>query len=74
MLSPYRLLLILGLTFAVGSVTLAVLARLLGEAINVVFYGVERHQGVNFHHVGQILAVVLALNVGSSLCALFQGG
>ncbi len=74
MLSPYRLLLILGLTFAVGSVTLAVLApRLLGEAINVVFYGVERHQGVNFHHVGQILAVVLALNVGSSLCALFQG-
>jgi ATP-binding cassette subfamily B protein len=74
MLSPYRLLLILGLTFAVGSVTLAVLApRLLGEAINVVFYGVERHQGVNFHHVGQILAIVLALNVGSSLCALCQG-
>jgi ATP-binding cassette subfamily B multidrug efflux pump len=74
MLSPYRLLMILGLTFAVGSVTLAVLApRLLGEAINVVFDGYESHHGVDFGHVAQILAVVVALNVGSSVFALFQG-
>jgi ATP-binding cassette subfamily B protein len=74
MLSPYRLLMILGLTFAVSSVTLAVLApRLLGEAINVVFYGYQSHHGVDFGHVAQILAVVVALNVGSSVCALFQG-
>ena len=74
MLSPYRLLMILGLTFAVGSVTLAVLApRLLGEAINVVFDGYESHHGVDFGHVAQILAVVVALNIGSSVCALFQG-
>jgi ATP-binding cassette subfamily B protein len=74
MLSPYRLLMILGLTFAVSSVTLAVLApRLLGEAINVVFYGYESHHRVDFGHVAQILAVVVALNVGSSVCALFQG-
>ena len=32
----------------------------------------SRH-GTDFHHVGQILAVVLALNVGSAICALFQG-
>jgi ATP-binding cassette subfamily B protein len=65
---------ILGLTFAVGSVTLAVLApRLLGEAINVVFDGVRLHRSVAFSHVAQILIVVAALNVGSSLCALFQG-
>jgi ATP-binding cassette subfamily B multidrug efflux pump len=74
MLSPYRLLMILGLTFAVASVTLAVLApRLLGEAINVVFAGYQSHHGVDFDHVAQILAVVVALNVGSSVCALFQG-
>ena len=54
--------------------TLSVLGpRLLGEAINVVFYGVQSRRGTDFHHVAQILAVVLALNVGSSVCALFQG-
>ena len=38
MLSPYRLLMILALALAIGSVTLAVLGpRLLGEAINVIF-------------------------------------
>ena len=74
MLRPYRLLVLIALTLAVGSVTLAVLGpRMLGEAINVVFFGVESRHGVDFHHVAQILAVVLALNVGSSICALFQG-
>jgi ATP-binding cassette subfamily B multidrug efflux pump len=74
MLSPYRLLLILALTFAVSAVTLQVLGpRLLGEAINVVFFGYRSHHGIDFHHVGQILLVVVALNVGSSVCALFQG-
>ena len=73
-LSPYRLLMILALTLAVGSVTLAVLGpRLLGEAINVVFAGFEHHGHVDFNHVAQILGVVVALNVGSSVCALFQG-
>ena len=74
MLSPYRLLVILALTLAVGSVTLSVLApRLLGEAINLVFDGYESHRGVDFGHVRQIVIVVVALNVGSSVCALFQG-
>jgi ATP-binding cassette, subfamily B, multidrug efflux pump len=79
MLSPYRLLIALALTLAVGSVTLSVLApRLLGEAINLVFDGyvshsVTHHGGVDFHHVGQIVGVVVALNVGASACALFQG-
>jgi ATP-binding cassette, subfamily B, multidrug efflux pump len=74
MLRPYRVLVITALTLAVGSVTLAVLGpRMLGEAINVVFYGVESRHGVDFHHVAQILAVVLALNVASSICAVFQG-
>jgi ATP-binding cassette, subfamily B, multidrug efflux pump len=73
-LSPYRKLTVLALSFAVASVTLAVLGpRLLGEAINVVFFGVVGHHGVDFNHVAQILGVVVALNVGSSLCALFQG-
>jgi len=73
-LSPYRKLTVLALSFAIGSVTLAVLGpRLLGEAINLVFFGVVSHHGVDFNHVGQILGVVVALNVGSSLCALFQG-
>jgi ATP-binding cassette, subfamily B, multidrug efflux pump len=73
-LRPYRTLVIVALALAVGSVTLAVLGpRLLGEAINVVFDGVRSGRGADFHHVAQILAVVLALNVGSSICALFQG-
>ncbi|HTZ92807.1 MAG TPA: ABC transporter transmembrane domain-containing protein [Streptosporangiaceae bacterium] len=74
LLMPHRLLMILALSFAVASVTLAVLGpRMLGEAINVIFYGFVSHRGTDFNHVGQILAVVVALNVGSSLCALFQG-
>jgi ATP-binding cassette subfamily B protein len=73
-LRPYRLLTILALTLAVGSVTLSVLApRLLGEAINLVFDGYESHHGVDFGHVGQIVGTVAALNVGASVCALFQG-
>ena len=73
-LRPYRVLVVAALVLAVGSVTLAVLGpRLLGEAINVVFDGVMARKGVDFHHVAQILAVVVALNVGSSICALFQG-
>jgi ATP-binding cassette, subfamily B, multidrug efflux pump len=73
-LSPYRKLTVLALSFAIGSVTLAVLGpRLLGEAINVIYFGVVGHRGVDFNHVAQILGVVVALNVGSSLCALFQG-
>ncbi len=73
-LSPYRKLTVLALSFAISSVTLAVLGpRMLGEAINVVFFGVVAHHGVDFDHVSQILGVVVALNVGSSLCALFQG-
>jgi len=72
-LRPYRILVVLALTLAVGSVTLAVLGpRLLGEAINVVFYGALSRR-VNFGHVAQILEVVVALNVGSAICALFQG-
>jgi ATP-binding cassette, subfamily B, multidrug efflux pump len=74
MLSPYRLLLVLALTLAVSAVTLTVLGpRLLGEAINVVFDGFTAHRAIDFHHVAQILLVVLALNVGSAICSLFQG-
>ena len=74
LLTPYRLLMIVTLAFAIGSVTLAVLGpRMLGEAINVIFDGFTSHHGTDFNHVGQILAVVAALNVGSSVCALFQG-
>jgi len=51
--------------------------RLLGEAINLVFDGYESHRlshgGVDFGHVGQIVGAVTALNVGASVCALFQG-
>ncbi len=73
-LGPYRKLTVLALSFAIASVTLAVLGpRLLGEAINVVYFGVVGHHGVDFNHVAQILGVVVALNAGSSLCALFQG-
>jgi len=74
LLRPYRLLAGLALALAIGSVTLAVLGpRMLGEAINLVFYGVVDHRGTDFNHVGQILAVVVALTVGSAICALFQG-
>jgi len=73
-LRPYRVLIWLAMALAIGSVTLAVLGpRLLGEAINVVFDGVISRTGVDFGHVAQILLVVVALNVGSSICALFQG-
>ncbi|HEY2074946.1 MAG TPA: ABC transporter ATP-binding protein, partial [Streptosporangiaceae bacterium] len=74
LLTPYRLLMIVTLAFAVGSVTLAVLGpRMLGEAINVIFDGFASRHGTDFNHVGQILGVVVALNIGSSVCALFQG-
>ena len=73
-LRPYRTMVVLALALAIGSVTLAVLGpRLLGEAINVVFNGVVSRHGIDFNHVAQILAVVAALNVGSAICALFQG-
>ncbi len=83
-LLPHRLLVAIALVFAVGSVTLAVLGpRMLGEAINVVFDGVVGstlggHQaahpgGVDFGHVGQILAVVVSMTVGSAICAAVQG-
>jgi ATP-binding cassette subfamily B multidrug efflux pump len=74
MLRPYRPLVTLALILAAASVTLSVLGpRLLGEAINVVFAGYRSRRGVDFGHVGQIIAVVVALNIGSSACALFQG-
>ncbi|MCW2931925.1 MAG: transporter [Actinomycetia bacterium] len=74
LLRPYRLQMIASLILAVASVTMAVLApRLLGEAINLVFDGYRSHHGVDFGHVEQIVVVVVALNVGSSACALFQG-
>jgi ATP-binding cassette, subfamily B, multidrug efflux pump len=73
LLKPYRALMVAAVVLCVGSVTLAVLApRLLGEAINVVFYGVIDRHGTDFNHVGQILAVVAGLCVGSAICALFQ--
>jgi ATP-binding cassette, subfamily B, multidrug efflux pump len=73
LLKPYRALVVAALVLCVGSVTLTVLApRLLGEAINVVFYGVIGRRGTDFDHVGQILAVVVGLYVGSAICALFQ--
>ncbi len=74
LLNPYRALVTAALVLAASGVTLAVLGpRMLGEAINVVFDGFVSHRGTDFHHVAQILLVVLALNVGSSICALFQG-
>jgi ATP-binding cassette, subfamily B, multidrug efflux pump len=83
-LLPHRMLFAIALAFAIGSVTLAVLApRMLGEAINVVFDGVVGHGigthvaphpgGVDFGHVAQILAVVVSLTVGSAVCSAFQG-
>jgi ATP-binding cassette subfamily B protein len=73
-LRPYRILIVLALSLAVSSVTLAVLGpRMLGEAINVVFDGVRSPRGVDFQHVTQLLLVVVGLNVGSGACALFQG-
>jgi ATP-binding cassette, subfamily B, multidrug efflux pump len=83
-LVPHRLLVATALAFAIGSVTLAVLGpRMLGEAINVVFYGVigrtaggrpaAHPAGVDFGHVGQILAVVVAMTLGSAVCAAIQG-
>ena len=74
LLRPYRLTASLAVALAVVGVTLTVLApRLLGEAINVVFDGYVSHQAVDFGHVGQLVAVVVALNVGGSACQLFQG-
>jgi ATP-binding cassette, subfamily B, multidrug efflux pump len=73
LLSPYRALVVIGLVLAVGSVVLTVLGpRLLGEAINVVFEGVIGGHRPDFGHVGQILLVVVSLNVGGAICGLFQ--
>ena len=83
-LLPHRPLIAIAVAFAIGSVTLAVLGpRMLGEAINVVFDGVvgptagghpaAHPGGVDFGHVGQILAVVVAFTLGSAVCAAFQG-
>jgi len=74
LLRPYRALMTCALVLAVSAVTLQVLGpRLLGEAINVVFDGFVSHHGTDFHHVAQILLVVVALNIGAAICALFQG-
>ena len=83
LLRPYRVLVDAVVVLAVASVTLTVLApRFLGDAINVIFdgylasrlsHGPSHSGGVDFGHVGQLVGVVLALNVGSSVCLLFQG-
>ena len=66
MLRPYRMLVVLALALAVGSVTLAVLGpRLLGEAINVVFDGVRSAHGTDCHHVRENLRALPPPNVGS---------
>src|SRR5215469_5566469 len=36
-------------------------------------HAIANHAGVDFAHVAQILAVVLAMTVGSGICAAFQG-
>jgi ATP-binding cassette, subfamily B, multidrug efflux pump len=83
-LLPHRQVVAVALAFAISSVTLAVLGpRMLGEAINVVFDGVigravgshavAHPGGVDFGHVAQILAVVVALTLGSAACSAFQG-
>jgi ATP-binding cassette, subfamily B, multidrug efflux pump len=81
LLRPYRLLVAAGVVLAAASMTLTVLApRLLGDAINVVFdgylasrlsHGPSHSGGMDFGHVGQLLGVVVALNVGSSVCLMF---
>jgi ATP-binding cassette subfamily B multidrug efflux pump len=83
LLRPYRLLVDTVVVLAVASVTLTVLTpRFLGDAINVVFYGYLASRlphgpshggGVDFGHVGQLVGLVIALNVSSSVCLLFQG-
>ena len=67
MLRPDRLLVILALALAVGSVTLAVLGpRLLGEAINVVFDGVRVAATASTSITSaRSSRVVVALNVGA---------
>jgi len=73
LLQPYRMLVICALVLAIGGVTLQVLGpRMLGEAINIVFYGYISHRSPDFHHVAQILLVVVGLNIGGAICALFQ--
>ena len=57
-----------------GSVTMARRAPVVGEAINLVFDGYETNHGVDSGHVGQIVGVVVALNVGASVFALFRAG
>jgi ATP-binding cassette, subfamily B, multidrug efflux pump len=83
LLRPYRVLIGAVVALAIASVTLTVLVpRLLGDAINVIFVGylvsrvsrgLPHGGGVDFGHVGQLVGAIVALNVGSSVCLLFQG-
>ena len=76
MMAPHRLVVYLILVLAAASVAMTVLGpRLIGDAINVIAYGVFTHApgGVDFGHVGKILATLVALYIGSAICAAMQG-
>ncbi len=76
MMTPYRMVMYLILALGAASVAMTVLGpRLIGDAIDVIAYGVFTHRpgGADFGHVGQILLVLAVLFVGSAICAALQG-
>ncbi len=76
MMAPHRVVVYLILGLAAASVAMTVLGpRLIGDAINIIAYGVfaQRPGGVDFGHVGQILAALVVLFIGSAICAALQG-
>ncbi len=76
MMAPHRGVVYLILGLGAASVAMTVLGpRLIGDAINVIAYGVFTHRpdGVDFGHVGQILAALVVLFIGSAICAALQG-
>ena len=76
MMAPYRLVIYLILALGAASVAMTVLGpRLIGDAVDVIAYGVFTHRpgGVDFGHVGQILMLLVVLFVGSAIFAAVQG-
>jgi ATP-binding cassette, subfamily B, multidrug efflux pump len=72
-LAPERPLIVFVLAFAVCAVTLTVSGpKILGQATDLVFGPLMKHQAIDFGALGRILTIALAVYLGSSLFAWLQ--
>ena len=79
-LRPYRLMIIIVIIFAIGSVAFSIVGpKILGKATTALFEGLiskvtgQSGSGIDFGYIGQIVIVLLVLYIISTVFSLIQG-